>query len=176
MERQLTGNAGYLVCRVLYRPIPSLTGGRMCGSPGRGRGRQRGEGKDTLPHIPLAQPDRGVLILDTRLTHHRPEDSANPDDDQQPQLDSAARSVKSVADSPSNPPLLPFPAVEIRKEIYLPPPPFQLPTNPPRHQDTNRTNTYSAMAAAIKAINTKIRSNKYTDYICSTRAPPPPPN
>ena len=25
------------------------------------------------------------------------------------------------------------------------------------------------MAAAIKALNAKIRSNKYTDYICSTR-------
>lgn len=26
-----------------------------------------------------------------------------------------------------------------------------------------------AMAAAIKALNAKIRSNKYTDYFCSTR-------
>jgi hypothetical protein len=25
------------------------------------------------------------------------------------------------------------------------------------------------MAAAIKALNAKIRSNKYTDYFCSTR-------
>jgi len=30
------------------------------------------------------------------------------------------------------------------------------------------------MAAAIKALNAKIRSNKYTDYICSTRTPPTP--
>ena len=30
------------------------------------------------------------------------------------------------------------------------------------------------MAAAIKALNAKIRSNKYTDYICSTRTYPHP--
>lgn len=32
----------------------------------------------------------------------------------------------------------------------------------------NRDDTFK-MAAFVKAINAKIRSNKYTDYICSTR-------
>jgi hypothetical protein len=31
------------------------------------------------------------------------------------------------------------------------------------------------MAAAIKALNAKIRSNKYTDYFCSTRTFYPDP-
>ena len=31
------------------------------------------------------------------------------------------------------------------------------------------------MAAAIRALNAKIRSNPYTDYICSTRALRPTP-
>ena len=31
--------------------------------------------------------------------------------------------------------------------------------------------TTSTMAAAIKAINAKIRSNKVLDYVCSTRMP-----
>lgn len=32
------------------------------------------------------------------------------------------------------------------------------------------------MAAAIKALNAKIRSNKYTDYFCSTRTFYPDPH
>lgn len=33
---------------------------------------------------------------------------------------------------------------------------------------------FVAMAAAIKAINAKIRSNKVADYVCSTRTFPAP--
>jgi len=48
---------------------------------------------------------------------------------------------------------------------------------PPQHlsiffaQPRNETEPKdpSNMAAAIKALNAKIRSNKYTDYFCSTR-------
>jgi hypothetical protein len=39
---------------------------------------------------------------------------------------------------------------------------------PPRRQ-------FATMAAAIKALNAKIRSNKYTDYFCSTRTFYPTP-
>lgn len=43
-------------------------------------------------------------------------------------------------------------------------PPKQKSLSPPRSIDNDDT-----MAAFFKAVNAKIRSNKYTDYICSTR-------
>lgn len=43
-------------------------------------------------------------------------------------------------------------------------------SNPHTPRSSSHTDPeYFAMAAAIKALNAKIRSNKYTDYICSTR-------
>lgn len=40
---------------------------------------------------------------------------------------------------------------------------------PSGHTDRPHPPRPHTMAAAIKALNAKIRSNKYTDYICSTR-------
>jgi hypothetical protein len=44
-----------------------------------------------------------------------------------------------------------------------------LPFNPNQQQSDTFTQTSCKMAAAIKAINAKIRSNKVADYVCSTR-------
>ena len=46
---------------------------------------------------------------------------------------------------------------------------IQIPTSPPRIQSPVITPSNFTMAAVIKAINAKIRSNSVLDYVCSTR-------
>jgi hypothetical protein len=46
---------------------------------------------------------------------------------------------------------------------------LQIPTSPPRPQSRENLTSNFTMAAAIKAINAKIRSNSVLDYVCSTR-------